>query len=43
MSHQKFIEIHESEPHYSRPAFFTKIKEVMADLPHLKHVMLRDG
>lgn len=38
---QKFIEVHESEPHYSRPAFFSKIKEIVADLPHLKQVMLK--
>ena len=42
-SHQKFIEIHESEPHYSRPAFFTKVKEIISDLPHLKQVLLKPG
>ena len=42
-SHQKFIEIHESEPHYSRPAFFTKVKEIISDLPHLKYVLLKPG
>ena len=42
-SQQKFIEIHESEPHYSRPAFFTKVKEIVSDLPHLKQVLLKPG
>ena len=37
----KFIEHHETEPHYSRPAFFTKIKEIISDVPHLKQVLLK--
>ena len=39
--HMKFIEHHETEPHYSRPAFFTKIKEIINDVPHLKQVLLK--
>jgi len=40
-SRLKFIEVHESEPHYLRPAFFSKVKEVVAELPHLKDVLLK--
>ena len=36
----KFIEHHETEPHYLRPAFFSKIKEIINEVPHLKQVML---
>ena len=36
----KFIEHHETEPHYLRPAFFTKIREVISEVPHLKQVLL---
>lgn len=42
-SFKKFVEIHESEPYYSRPAFFSKIKEIETDIPHLKHVLLKPG
>ena len=39
-SSYKFIEHHESEPHFMRPALFTKVKEVIKEIPHLKDVHL---
>ena len=37
----KFIENHETQPYYQRPALFSKVKEILAEVPHLKQVMLK--
>lgn len=36
----KYIEHHETEPHYLRPPLFSKVRELMSDVPHLKNVRL---